>query len=245
MHTNYDLSSSHDIGADPLPKHLDKASSLGYEYIGISDHNPSTTNHTEKQIVEIMKKRHEFYEQQYSSWRPFDKAQGKRVRLFIMCEVDILVDGVVALPKEAFEYVDAVIVSIHSSFTQSKGDMTKRVVHALTSHPKIRIFGHPTGRLLGKREGIELDWNEIFAVCKEKDIALEINANPSRLDLPDTIVFDARQEGLRFIINTDAHAVDQMDLMEYGVSVARRGWCEKRDIVNALEYTKFKEWLVK
>ncbi len=237
IHTNYNLSSSHDIGAHPLKKHLDKAKELGYEYIGISDHNPSTTNHTEKQIVEIMKRRKEYYEHTFSSWN-------KSVRLFNMCEVDISVDGSVALPKAAFEHVDAVIVSIHSSFNQSKVDMTKRAVRALTAHPKVRIFGHPTGRLLGKREGVELDWKEIFAVCKERDIALEINANPSRLDLPDTIVFDARKEGLRFTINTDAHAVDQMDLMQYGVSVARRGWCEKRDIVNTMEYTQFRKWLI-
>ncbi len=250
IHTNYNLEPSHDLGADSLVTYLDRAEELGYEYIGLSDHNPSAGNHTQEQIVSIMKRRREYYEQQYYSWtksvqKPFGKTQGKRVQMFIMCEVDILTDGAIALPKDAFTYVDAVIVSIHSSFTQSKKDMTKRVIRALTSHPKVRIFGHPTGRLLGKREGVELDWKEVFAVCKEGDIALEINANPSRLDLPDTIVYDARNEGLCFTIGTDAHAVDQMDLMRYGVSVARRGWREKRDIVNTMEYNKFKKWLIK
>lgn len=162
-----------------------------------------------------------------------------------MCEVDIQPDGMLALPSEAFDHVDAVVVSIHSSFTQGREMTTKRVVAALTSHPKVRIFGHPTGRLLTKREGVELDWNEIFAVCKERAIALEINAYPQRLDLPDTIVYDARKAGIRFCIDTDSHAAAQMDMMRYGVSVARRGWCQKDDIVNVMGYTDFEKWLVR
>ena len=248
IHTNYDLSSSHDLGADPLTAYLDRAGSLGYGYIGISDHNPSVTKHTVNEIVEIMKRRKVYYEQQYSSWtQNVSKSNtiGRIPNLFIMCEVDIQPDGSLALPKDAFDYVDAVVVSIHSSFTQNREMTTKRVVAALTAHPKVRIFGHPTGRLLTKREGVELEWREIFTVCQARDIALEINANPQRLDLPDTIVYDARKAGIRFCVNTDSHAVSQMDMMRYGVSVARRGWCEKSDIVNAMEYTDFKRWLIR
>ena len=115
-----------------------------------------------------MKGRKEYYEHQ---------AQDKNVHVFIMCEVDIQPDGRLALPEEAFDYVDAVVVSIHSSFTQPKPVTTKRVIAALTAHPKVRIFGHPTGRLLTKREGVELDWKEVFAVCKERDIAPTIYAH--------------------------------------------------------------------
>ena len=248
IHTNYDLSSSHDLGADPLTAYLDRAGGLGYAYIGISDHNPSVTKHSVSQIVDIMKRRKEYYEHKYSSW--IQKVSKNNVNdrhpdLFIMCEVDIQPDGTLALPVEAFDYVDAVVVSIHSSFTQPKDVMTKRVITALNAHPKVRIFGHPTGRLLNKREGVDLDWREIFAVCKARDMALEINAHPQRLDLPDTIVYDARKEGIRLCINTDSHAVSQMDMMRYGVSVARRGWCQKDDICNALGYTEFRKWLVK
>lgn len=248
IHTNYDLSSSHDLGADPLTVYLNRALDLGYEYIGISDHNPSTTKHSAREIGEIMKRRKEYYEHQYSSWvqHVSKKHHADRIpRLFIMCEVDIQPDGMLALPSEAFDHVDAVVVSIHSSFTQGRELTTKRVVAALTSHPKVRIFGHPTGRLLTKREGVELDWNEIFAVCQELAIALEINAYPQRLDLPDTIVYDARKAGIRFCIDTDSHAAAQMDMMRYGVSVARRGWCQKDDIVNVMGYTDFKSWLLK
>lgn len=242
IHTSYDLESSHDIGSNNLEQHLDKAVELHYSYIGVSDHNPSTTKHTEKQIVDIMKKRYQWYTSHHVSWQ---NKNSNHVGLFVMCEVDIQPDGTLALPLSAFEYVDAVIVSIHSSFTQEKKAMTARVIKALTAHPKVRIFGHPTGRLLTKREGIELNWKEIFAVCKENDIALEINAAPARLDLPDTIVYDAVRANIPCCINTDAHAVDQMPFMKYGVAVARRGWATKHDIVNTMEYNECRKWIIK
>jgi DNA polymerase (family X) len=188
-----------------------------------------------------MKKRQEYYKKHHAKW--LEKVKNK-VGLFVMCEVDILPDGKLALPDKAFEYVDAVIASIHSSFAQSREDMTKRVLAALTASPKVRIFGHPTTRLLGKREGVEYNWEAIFDVCNERDIALEINASPLRLDLPDSIVFDAKKRGIKFCIDTDSHASSQMGIMRYGVSVARRGWATKYDIVNCMEYNKFRNWLV-
>lgn len=242
VHTNYDLESSHDLGVDSLSDHLTKAAELGYEYIGLSDHNPSITNHTENQIIDIMKLRKAYYEHHFSSWV---KKVSNKCQMFIMCEVDILPDGKLALPGKAFEFVDAVIVSVHSSFTQDKKHMTDRIVRAVSSHPKVRILGHPTGRLLLKREGVDADWPAVFAACKKQGVALEINAYPQRLDLPDDLVFDAVRDGLRFCIGTDSHAAKQMGLMKYGVSVARRGWAKKSDIVNTLEYNEFKEWLVK
>jgi DNA polymerase (family 10) len=241
VHTSYDLEPSHDLGANSLEECLDEAKKLGYAYIGISDHNPSIGNHSENQIIDIMKRRREYYLRHHAKWIQKTK---KAVQLFIMCEVDILPDGRLALPEKAFEHVDAVIASVHSSFAQNREDMTKRVVTALIANPKVRIFGHPTTRLLGKREGVEYNWDTIFNVCKQHDIALEINAFPLRLDLPDNIVFDARKAGLRFCINTDSHASDQMGIMRYGVSVARRGWTTKHDIVNCMEYNKFSTWLV-
>ena len=165
--------------------------------------------------------------------------------MFVMCEVDILPDGTLALPDTAMEHVDGVIISIHSAFTQPKNQVTERLIKALHAHPKVRILGHPTGRLLGSREGVDADWETVFDVIKKRDIVLEINAFPERLDLPDILVYDAVQSGLRLIIDTDAHASEHMDLMRYGVSVARRGWATKRDIVNALGYTDFKSWLIR
>lgn len=241
IHTNYNLEPSHDLGANTLSEHLDKAAALGYEYLGISDHNPSITDHSLRQIVDIMKRRKAAYEHQYSSWSQRTK---KRTHLLIMCEVDVLPDGKLALPDEAFEYVDAVITAVHSSFNQPKERMTQRILKGLTGHPKVRILGHPTGRLLGRRESYEVDWDKLFAVCKKEAIALEINAYPQRLDLPDTLVYDAVKAKIPLCINTDAHAVDQMDVMRYGVSVARRGWAQKDDIVNTLGYNAFSKWFL-
>ena len=241
IHTSYDLDSSHDLGDNSLIQILDTALQLGYEYVGISDHNPSTGNHSEEKIISIMKRRKEYYEQQYSSW---SKKNNKSIRLFIMLEIDIQPNGELALPSGAFEYINAAIISIHSSFHLDKKEMTNRVIKALHAHPKVRIFGHPTGRLLTKREGYELDWDEIFPVCKQQNIALEINSHPYRLDLPDALVYTAVQHHVPLVINSDAHSKDNMHLMQYGVSVARRGWATKDDIMNTLSYNKIKQWLM-
>jgi DNA polymerase (family 10) len=240
LHTSYDLEPSHDLGANSIEEVLDQAQTLGYDYIGISDHNPSVGNHTDGQIVAIMKKRRDFYTNHIAAW---NKTHHTSIHAFISLEVDIKPDGTLAFPENAFEFVDFVIASVHSSFNLSKTEMTKRILRALTSNPKVKMLGHPTGRLLGKREGYEADWPEIFTLCKEHDIALEINASPYRLDLPDALVYDAVKLGCRFSVNTDAHSVSEMVMMKYGVSVARRGWAKKSDIINAFGYNEIKEWL--
>ncbi len=241
VHSSYDLHTSHDVGADPVESYLDRAAELGYEYIGFSDHNPSTGNHTASEICSIMEKRYKWYTQAHAAWK---KNHPKGPELFVMCEIDIGTDGQLALPKEAFEFVDAAVVSIHSSFSQAPEVLKTRVICALTSHPKVKIFGHPTGRLLGKRDGVAMPWNDVYEICKERKIALEINASPDRLDISDSVVFEARQKGIRFSIDTDSHAVKHMDLMPYGISVARRGWATKDDVVNTMRYTEFRKWLV-
>jgi DNA polymerase (family 10) len=167
------------------------------------------------------------------------------VKYVLLCEVDILPDGKLGLPEDAFEYVDGIIASVHSAFTQDRKTVTKRILTALESNPRVRIFGHPTGRLLSKREGVDADWPEVFDACMRHNIALEINSYPDRLDLPDMLVYDAVKKGLKFVIDTDAHAVEHMDLMRYGVSVARRGWATKHDILNTLGYNDFRTWLMK
>jgi len=240
IHTSYNLEPSHDLGDSSITEILDAASQLGYEYIGISDHNPSVGNHSEKEIISIMKRRKEYYEDKYSSW---SKKNKKSIQLFIMLEIDIQPNGELALPSRAFEYIDAAIIAVHSSFQQTRSEMTKRLIKATLSHPKVKIIGHPTGRLLTRREGYELDWEEIFAVCKKKNIALEINAQPYRLDLPDSLVYSAVQKHIPLVINTDTHSLDTMHLMSYGVSVARRGWATKDDIINTLSYNKIKSCL--
>lgn len=258
IHTNYDLQSSHDLGANPVEDYLDMAAELGYEYIGVSDHNPKTSGLSESQIVDIMKRRQEFYQKHYENWilgssprmtkkeeRGMTKKERESVHIFVSCEVDITPDGTLALPEAAFEYVDMAVVSLHSSFTQDRKTVTKRILTALGSHPKVRVMGHPTGRLLTRREGVDANWPEVFEFCAKHDIAMEINAYPDRLDLPDALVYDAVKKGVKFTIDTDSHAADQMAMMKYGVSVARRGWASARDIVNTKGYNEFKKWLLK
>jgi DNA polymerase (family 10) len=238
IHSNYDLEPSHDLGTSELETILENARNLGYEYVGISDHNPSISNHTEEQIITIMKRRKEYFEQIML------KTKYVRVKLFTMMEIDILPEGKLAIPEAAFNFLDAAIVSVHSVFNLNKGKMTERVIKGLR-HPKVKIIGHPTGRLLGKREGYEIDWSRLFKFCHAYDKAIEINSCPDRLDLPDVLVREAIREKVKLVVNTDSHNAAQMEMIRYGVSVARRGWAQKSDIINTLPYEKVKEWLLK
>ena len=157
-------------------------------------------------------------------------------------EIDILVDGNLALDEKSLSLLDGAIASIHSTFRQSKDLMTKRILKGL-DHPKVRILGHPTGRLLNQREGVEADWPKIFQFCKEHNKALEINSAPSRLDLPDLLVRQAIKDGVKIIINTDSHAIDNMSIMKFGVAVGRRGWATTKDVINTWNYEKFRQWV--
>lgn len=236
VHSSYDLEPSHDLGHNSMEEILEKARELDYGYITFSEHNPSITNHTEKQIYEIMKKRNNKIEQL--------KKSTKDVRIINMLEVDILPDGNLAMSDRVLGELDGCVAAIHSSFNLSKEKMTERVLKAL-SNPCVRILGHPTGRLLRSREAYELDWDEVFDFCLKHDKALEINAWPERLDLPDVLVREAVEKGVKIVISTDAHKVSEMDLMFYGVAVARRGWAQKSDILNTLSYNEVSEWLHK
>lgn len=244
IHSNYDLKSSHDIGSSPLETLLQKANELQYEYIGLSDHNPKAMGLSAKEIVQILNERKKYfdtilYDKKFVQKYPFVK------KVFIMLEVDIRPDGELALPSEAFEYVDAVLVSIHSAFTLDKDKMTQRILKALGTHPKVRVLAHPTGRLINYRESIQAEWLEIFAFCKTHDIALEINASPTRLDLPDSLIFEARKQGIQFIVGTDTHVVQSLEDMTYGISIARRGWCTPHDILNTQDVSEFSKWLLR
>lgn len=238
MHSSYDLKPSHDLGQHTYEEMLEYASSKGYKYIGFADHNPKVTGHTEQEIINIMKRRKEYIDEKLEA-----RSKELGIKYFIGLETDITPSGELALPEKAIEYVDYLVVSVHSSFNLGIKEMTNRVLRAL-AYPKVKILGHPTGRLINKREGFELEWEKIFQYAHEYDIAMEINASPSRLDLPDTLVRDGLKYGVKYSIDTDAHAREQMDLMLYGVSVARRGWCEKKNIVNTMGYNEFKAWLL-
>lgn len=236
IHSNYPLEPSHDLGQNTMEEMLKKAASLNYEYLGFSEHNPSVSKHSNNESYSILSKRKEKIEQ--------IKLSNKNIRVINLLEVDILTNGNLAIDDKSLSTLDGAIISIHSSFSMNKKDMTKRVLQGL-SHPKAKILAHPTGRLLNERNGYELDFEEIFDFCQKHNKALEINSWPARLDLPDTLVREAIKNNVKLVIDTDSHATYQMSNMKYGITVARRGWAKKSDILNTLPYNEFIEWLEK
>lgn len=234
IHSSYNLEPSHDLGQNTMQEMLDKAKELHYEYLGFSEHNPSVSKHSASEIYVILQKRAEKIEQL--------KESNKSIRIINLLETDILASGELAINEKALDILDATLVSVHSSFGLDQKQMTERVLKGL-AHPKVKILSHPTGRLINERSGYSLDWDRIFSFCVEHNKALEINSWPERTDLPDSLIREARKYGVKFVIDTDSHAVVHMDLMKYGVWNARRGWATKDDILNTLEYNQFIKWI--
>ena len=230
LHSDFEIETSHDTGASSMEEMINKAINLNYEYIGFSEHNPSFSKHTPAQALDLLKRKKEVIEKLNYSYK---KCTHNSFLILNGLEIDIREDGSLSCSEEALELLDYAIVSIHSEFRMPEEVMTKRVLSGL-SHPKAMILGHPTGRLLERRVGCDLDWEKVFAFCQKNNKFLEINAWPDRLDLPDSLVREAVKKGVKMVIDTDSHHVEQMDLIAYGVSVARRGWAEKRDIVNTM-----------
>ncbi len=226
-HSSFDIETSHDLGQSSMEEMAQVCIDLGYEYLAFSEHNPSKSKHGEKAIIDILKRKREAVDQLNYSFK-------KRVfKVFNSLEIDIMPDGNLPVPENGLETLDFALISIHSSFDLSKAQMTKRVLKAM-SYPKVKIFAHPTARKLSEREGVELDWQLIFEECKKREIWLEINASSDRLDLPDFLVHDAIVAGVSLTIDTDSHHVDTLVTMPNGVSVARRGWAETKNIMNTL-----------
>ncbi len=273
VHSDIDIEPSHDLGQSSLSQLVSAARQLGYEYLGISEHNPSVSGHTKAQIVDLVKMKTKIVQDynlaseneseneapqvdtrgifsQLLRWernpseaeisshpslglRPRISAKGDKIHLFNGMEVDILADGTRALPDEALELLDYASVSIHSSFNQSKSQMTDRIIAGL-DHPRVKFFAHPTTRLINQREEIEIDWERLFEFCTKNNKWLEIDSWPNRLDLPDLLARQAIQAGVKLVINSDSHRADHLVYMEYGVWVARRAWSTRRDIINSL-----------
>ncbi len=236
IHSDFDIETSHDLGIDSMKKLTEKGRELGYEYIAFTEHNPSKSKHTEKQIEDLLKRKREKVDQ-------LNYSREKRIPfVFNSLEIDINKDGSLPISVKGLETLDFALVSIHSVFDLSRLDMTKRIINAL-SYPKVKIFAHPTARKINEREGVEIDWPKIFDVCLKQCIFLEINADPMRLDLPDILVREAVKCGVKLTLGTDTHEIMMMDNMKYGVNVARRGWCEKKDMINCLSLEDLKKEL--
>jgi DNA polymerase (family 10) len=199
-----------------------------YEYIVMTDHSPSERiahGLTEKDFIRQFKE--------------IDQVNEKLGKDFVKkgVEVDILADGSLDLPDALLKQFEWVTASIHSGFTK---DNTARLVRAC-EHPHVHCIGHPSGRLIGKREAYGVDWKKLFTTAAKTGTAIEINAQPERLDLRDDLVREATSMGVMLTISTDAHQLGQFDFMGLGVSVARRGWSEKKHILNTQHWTALKK----
>jgi DNA polymerase (family 10) len=209
------------------------AKQRGLEYLAICDHSAAasyagglTPARLEKQMAEIDAVN--------------QRVQGVTVLKGI--EADILPDGRVDMPDELLARLDLVVASVHSHFGMPEAEMTARICRALES-PRVDILGHPTGRLLLQREGYAVDLEAVFAAAKRHGVAIELNAHPQRLDLDWRHLKRAKELGIRIAIDPDAHLPSGLDDVRIGVGIARKGWLEKGDVLNALPLEAFRKAL--
>lgn len=211
-------------GANTIEQMAQAAKAKKYEYILITDHTQSTGiahGLTEQNMIKHL-------------WS-IKKAAKQTANIAILAgaEVDILADGSLDYSDEILSQLDLVVAAIHSGFKMPKDKMTNRIIKAM-QNKHINILAHPTGRLLNERDPYEVDMEKILQAAKKYNIAIELNANPHRLDLTDIYCKRAKELGVKIVISTDAHSIDQIALMKYGVITARRGWLEAKDVMNTL-----------
>lgn len=211
-------------GAHSLEDLAEAAKKRGYQYIAITDHTESLRVAGGLNRYELKKK--------IRAIRQLNKRL-KGITLLASAEMDILSDGRLDISDDLLAELDIVVAAIHSGFKQPKEQLTNRIINAM-KNKYVHMIAHPTGRLMGVRDAYELDFEEVFKAAKDTNTALEINAFPQRLDLNDISSRRAKELGVTLAIGSDTHVIDQMDNMIFGVSVARRGWLEKKDVLNAL-----------
>jgi DNA polymerase (family 10) len=209
------------------------AKDLGYEYICITDHSKSSAiangmsaRQLAKQIKEIRKIN--------------EKVKG--ITILAGNEVDILADGSLDFDNKLLADLDFVIASVHSGMASPRQKVTMRTLKAM-DNPYVNCIGHPTGRLIGQREAMDLDIATVINHAAQTHTALEVNANPWRLDLKDIHCRMAIEAGVKLAIGTDAHSTNGLGLMAYGVATAGRGWATKSDVLNTLSLAKLKSWI--
>jgi len=217
VHTNWS------DGHESIAELVEASKTLGYQYIAITDH--SVGRGIARGLNEA--RLHE----QMAEIKQLNQKYKDNFHLLTGVEVDIRADGTLDMPDELLAELDIVSASIHSGLNQSQERMTKRIIKAL-ENPNVDVFCHPTARLLPDREPIALDLEAIFQAALKNKTVIEINAMPSRLDLKDIHTYRARELGIKLVIDTDAHRAEHLPLMRFGVGVARRGWCQPKDILN-------------
>lgn len=209
-------------GNNSLREMAEAARDLGYEYVAITDHSQHVTvahgldaHRLAKQIKAIDKL----------------NAQIRGIRILKGIELDILADGSLDLPDAILADLDFTVCAIHYKFDMKEAEQTDRVIRAM-DNPHFNIFAHPTGRLLGERAGYAIDLQRILKAAKERGCCIELNAHPARLDIDDHVCRAAKDMGVKVSLGTDAHSIDGLQFMKYGIGQARRGWLEAKDILN-------------
>jgi DNA polymerase (family 10) len=222
------MHSAYSDGIHSVEEMAKKAKSLGYEYIAITDHGGNLKIANAMAYKSILERNKEI--------ERISRNVGIKIISGIESNIDL--KGNIDLTDKEAKEIDFVMASIHSGFKQPEDVQTKRILKAI-SNPHVNCIAHPTGRLLFGRRGYELDWDKIFKACKGNNVAIEINSQPDRLDINDEIAREAVKSGVKLMINTDAHTASQLEFMRYGVLQARRGWCEKKNVLNCLSYDDF------
>lgn len=223
---DFHVHSTYSDGSGSLEEIAEKARRLGLKWIGICDHSQSLKIAGGVSLEDLKKKMKEI--------RAFNE-KSQDILLLCGAEVDIGNDGKLDYPDNILAELDLVIAAIHTGFKQDEKTLTKRILNAM-QNPRVNMIAHPTGRLFGEREPYAVNIEKVLNEAKNTGTALEINAYPKRLDLNDIYVKAAKEKGVRLGIGTDAHMIEQMEYLELGLAVARRGWLEKDELLNTLGY---------
>jgi DNA polymerase (family 10) len=209
-------------GRHSIEQMAQAAGKMGYEYVAITDHSKAVT--VANGMDETRTRAHA---------RRIRAAKVSGIRILAGIEVDILKDGRLDLADEVLAELDIVVASIHSFMNMERAESTERMLAAI-ENPYVQIIGHPTGRILLRRDAMVYDMERILDAARRRGVVVECNAAPDRLDLKDAYLRMAKDRGVRVVISTDAHSIKNLELMRYGVQMARRGWIEKKDVLNAL-----------
>jgi DNA polymerase (family 10) len=226
-------------GRGTLEEMAAAAQALGYAYAAITDHSKSlamTNGLDERRAVAFAAQVREFNKQ--------GRGEARGIHLFSGLECDILKDGRMDLTEDALAELDYVIASVHSHMNLDSAEMTDRLLRVFES-PSVKAFGHPTGRVLLHREAYVYDFDRIASEAARRGVWMEINASPERLDLHASLIRRARSLGVKFVISTDAHHPKHLENMRYGVTMARRGWLTRDDVMNTRDAAEFAAALVR
>lgn len=225
--------STYSDGQNSLEELWQAAKSLGYEYLGVTDHSPAVRVAGGPSPEEALKR--------IEAIRRFNETHGPPY-LLAGAEVDIRPDGSLDYPDWVLRELDLVLISIHSSFKLSKAEQTKRILRAL-ENPFVHVLAHPTARLIGRRAPVEVDWEAVFKKAMERGVAVEIDGYYDRMDLPDDLARMAYGMGLWISLSTDAHQVEHLRFMELAVGTAQRAWIGPERVLNVLSYPQLTAWL--